>query len=76
MATLEALTSRDKAAVSLPAPTPVVEGLLKMMAGQPLISDDGHFLEEVHRLSSLSILLHLPFSSGGQSFSEAGDWET
>ena len=50
MATLEALTSRDKAAVSLPAPTPVVEGLLKMMAGQPLTSNDGHFLEEVDSL--------------------------
>ena len=50
MATLEALTSRDEAAVSLPAPTPVVEGLLKMMAGQPLTSNDGHFLEEVDSL--------------------------
>ena len=50
MATLEALTSCDEAAVSLPAPTPVVEGLLKMMAGQPLISNDGHFLEEVESL--------------------------
>ena len=74
MATLEALTSWDEAAVSLPAPTPVVEGLLKMMAGQPLISDDDHFLEEVD--SSLSTLLYLPFSSGGQSLSEDGDWDT
>ena len=36
--------------MSLPAPTPVVEGLLKMMAGQPLASNDGHFLEEVDSL--------------------------
>ena len=74
MASLEALTSWDEAAVSLPAPTPVVEGLLKMMAGQPLTSNDGHFLEEVD--SSLSTLLYLPFSSGGQSLSEDGDWDT
>ena len=60
--------------MSLPAPTPVVEGLLKMMAGQPLTSNDGHFLEEVD--SSLSTLLYLPFSSGGQSLSEDGDWDT
>jgi len=86
LATLEALTSWDEAAVSLPAPTPVVEGLLKMMAGQPLISNDGHFLEEVVSLSlKLGIgkpedflleetSLRSPDTAGSGDFSTEDDW--
>ena len=45
---MEAMTRLDQAAVTLPASGPVVEGLLKMMAGQLITSDERHTLKEVH----------------------------
>ena len=48
LSNLEALTRLDeKVAVTLPASGPVVEGLLKMMAGLLTTSNEGHVLEEV-----------------------------
>ena len=45
---MEALSRVDQVAVSLPAPGPVVDGFLKMIAGQLVTSDEGHTLKEVH----------------------------
>jgi len=53
---MEALTRLDQVAVSLPASGAVVEGLLKMIAGQRITSDQRHTLKEV---VSLSVLLGL-----------------
>ena len=48
LSNLEALTSLDeKVAVTLPASGPVVEGLLKMIAGLFTTSNEGQVLEEV-----------------------------
>ena len=48
LSNLEALTRLDdKVAVTLPASGPVVEGLLKMMAGLLTTSNEGQVLEEV-----------------------------
>ena len=41
-------TRSEQVAVSLPASGPVVEGLIKMMDGQLITSDEGHTLKEVN----------------------------
>jgi len=46
-------TRSEQVAVSLPASGPVVEGLIKMMDGQLITSDEGHTLKEVVNLSVL-----------------------
>ena len=48
MSKMEALGRLDQVAVTLPASGPVVDGLLKMIAGQLVTSDEGHTLKEVH----------------------------
>ena len=77
MSDMEALSRVDQVAVSLPAPGPVVDGFLKMIAGQLVTSDEGHTLKEVHTLTDLSEkpLVQVCFPSGGQTFCAAWTWE-
>ena len=72
---MEALSRVDQVAVSLPAPGPVVDGFLKMIAGQLVTSDEGHTLKEVHTHLSERSLVQDYFSSGGQPFCVAWTWE-